>query len=58
MYYLQHYVIDWDKVKTVEDLKIILQAMEPTFEMYQVNRHPELKPYVVLVDKNPQATMD
>lgn len=32
MYYLDHYVIDWDKVKTVEDLKRLIAAMQIAFE--------------------------
>lgn len=32
MYYLNHYVVDWEKVRTFEDLKRIVQAFEPTFE--------------------------
>ena len=32
MYLLQHYVIDWDKVKTQEDLIIILKNLNLGFE--------------------------
>ncbi len=32
MYLLQHYVIDWDKVKTHEDLIIILKSLDLGFE--------------------------
>jgi len=32
MYYLHHYVIQWDRVRTVDDLKRILQALQITFD--------------------------
>ena len=32
MYFLNHYVIDWDKVKTLEDMKRLLEAMQIAFE--------------------------
>lgn len=32
MYLLQHYVIDWDKVKTRDDLIEILKNMNLSFE--------------------------
>lgn len=32
MYYLNHYVIDWDKVKDLRDVKRILMALQITFE--------------------------
>ena len=32
MYLLQHYVIDWDKVKTQEDLITILKNLQLRFE--------------------------
>lgn len=32
MYYVNHYVIDWDKVQTLDDLKRLLAAMQFTFE--------------------------
>jgi hypothetical protein len=32
MYYLDHYVIDWDKVKTLEDVKRLLAATDISFE--------------------------
>ena len=32
MYYLSHYVIDWDKVQTLDDLKRIVAAVQITFE--------------------------
>ena len=32
MYYLHHYVIDWEKVKTLEDVKRLIAAMNITFE--------------------------
>ncbi len=27
MYYSQHYVVDWDKVESLDDLKLIVSAM-------------------------------
>ena len=32
MYLLQHYVIDWDKVKTQEDVITILKELQLGFE--------------------------
>jgi len=32
MYYTNHYVIDWDKVESLEDLKKLIKAMEISFE--------------------------
>lgn len=32
MYYVNHYVIDWDKVRDVQDLKRILMALQIAFE--------------------------
>lgn len=32
MYYLKHYVIDWEKVKTLDDVQRLLHAMNVTFE--------------------------
>ena len=32
MYYTSHYVIDWDKVETLEDMKLLISAMEISFE--------------------------
>ena len=32
MYLLQHYVIDWDKVKTQEDIITILKDLQLGFE--------------------------
>lgn len=50
MYFLHHYVIDYDKINTVEDIKRILQALEIAFE--QGNKGVQsIKDLVVLVDK-------
>jgi len=51
MYYTSHYVIDWDKVETLEDMKLLISAMEITFEPNSPNlpsimhlvRHEEKK---------------
>lgn len=32
MYWLNHYVIDWDKVQTLDDMKRIIAAIDITFE--------------------------
>ena len=32
MYYLQHWVIDWEKVQTLDDLKRIVAAMNIAFD--------------------------
>ncbi len=32
MYYTHHYVIDWNKVKTLEDMKLLIAAIEIAFE--------------------------
>lgn len=32
MYYTNHYVIDWEKVQTLDDIKLLLQSLQITFE--------------------------
>ena len=32
MYFLNQYVIDWDKVQSLDDMKRLLMAVEFTFE--------------------------
>ena len=32
VYYTTHYVIDWDKVETLEDMKLLLKAIDFAFE--------------------------
>jgi len=32
MYWLNHYVIDWSKVQTLDDMKRIIAAVQITFE--------------------------
>jgi len=32
VYWTHHYVIDWDKVQTVDDLKRLLRAMQISFD--------------------------
>lgn len=32
MYFVNHFVIDWDKVQTIDDIKRILQVVCPAFE--------------------------
>lgn len=37
VYYLNHYVIDWDKVLTLDDVKRVLKAMDIAFEPDYLN---------------------
>jgi len=32
VYYTSHYVIDWNKVETLEDMKLLLKAIDFAFE--------------------------
>jgi len=48
MYFLQHYVIDWDKVKTQEDLITILKNLHLGFE----NPSEDLKKLCKFVNKS------
>jgi hypothetical protein len=32
MYWLGHYVVDWDRVQTLDDVKVILKALDIAFE--------------------------
>ncbi len=48
MYLLQHYVIDWDKVKTQEDLITILKNLNLGFD----NPSDDLIPLCKLVNKS------
>lgn len=56
MYYLDHYVIDWDNVKTLDDIKRILavsiQAFERTVDVSTI------QDLVVLEKKYHQQTFD
>jgi hypothetical protein len=57
MYYLNHYVVDWDKVTTLDDIKRLLAALDLSFEPDRDLRL--IEDLVLLVPKNPpQATMD
>lgn len=56
VYYTQHYVIDWDKVKSVEDIKVILKAMRITFEP-DFGRLAEVGDFVRLEEKPPIGKM-
>jgi hypothetical protein len=47
-YYLQHYVIDWDKVKTNNDLIVILKELNLGFD----NPSEELKKMCKFVNKS------
>jgi hypothetical protein len=48
MYLLQHWIIDWDKVKTQEDLIIILKNLQLGFE----NPSEDLKKLCKFVNKS------
>ncbi len=37
MYQLNHFVIDWEKVQTLDDLKRLIAAMDITFEPNNTN---------------------
>lgn len=43
---IKRYVIDYDKVKTLEDVIFILRNMDIGFYGNYLEEHPELKPYV------------
>ena len=48
MYFLNHYVIDWEQVKTLEDIKRLLQkldfAFEPTVDVESIKDLVQLVP--------------
>ena len=52
VYYTQHYVIDWDKVESLEDIKTLLRAMSITFEP-DFHRLSDLGDLVRLEPKTP-----
>ena len=54
MYWLQHYVVDWDKVETIEDIKKILTALQISFEQ-DCSGLADIKDLIKLVDKNEQT---
>jgi len=58
MYWLNHYVIDWSKVQTLDDMKRIIAAVQITFE----RDSPMLDSIKDLVREEPKgepmATMD
>ena len=56
MYLFQHYVIDWDKVKTQEDLITILKNLDIRFE----NPSEDLKKLCKFVNKSngQEVTLD
>ena len=51
MYYYDHYVIDWEKVKTLDDIKRLLSAMQIAFEP----NNPHLKNVKDLVYSEPKT---
>jgi hypothetical protein len=50
MYYLQHYKINFEKVKTTEDVIRILKALDISIELNNQSVN-EIKDLLVLVDK-------
>ena len=50
MYYVSHYVIDWDKVQSLEDVKRLLKAMNVAFEI----DNPKLEEIIDLVKLEPK----
>lgn len=58
MYYLDHYVIDWSKVQTLDDMKRLIAAMQITFEPNNPNIE-SIKDLVRMEKKHPPiAVMD
>lgn len=58
MYYLHHYVIDWEKVQSLDDMKRLLAAMQIAFERDHKSIE-SIKDLVQLEPKgSPIATMD
>lgn len=58
MYYLEHYVIDWEKVQSLDDMKRLLAAMQIAFEPDHKNIE-SIQDLVRLEPKgSPIATMD
>jgi hypothetical protein len=54
MYLLQHYVVQWDRVKTFEDLKKVMSAMDFRFEQ-DYKYLDDVIEYCDLVDKTPSG---
>lgn len=52
MDWLTHYVVDWDKVQTLDDLKRIIAAVDITFELDS----PHLKSIKDLLREEPKGT--
>jgi hypothetical protein len=50
VYFVQHYVIDWDKVQTLDDLKRIVASIQFSFEP-NCPQIESIKDLVQLVDK-------
>jgi len=58
LYYLNHYVIDWTKVKTLDDMKRLIAAAQISFEPNNPNIG-NIKDLVRLEEKaSPITTMD
>lgn len=47
MYFVNHFIIDFDKVKDIEDIKTILKSIHISFEQIT----PELEPFCKYVNK-------
>jgi len=52
MYYLDHYVIDWSQVTTLDDLKRLVTAMQISFEP----DNPHLAEIQDLVRREPKGS--
>lgn len=52
MYSAQVFLIDWDKVKTVDDIKRILMTIAPVFDPYEADV-TLIKDLVTLHDRPP-----
>ena len=56
-YFTQHYVVDWNKVKTFEDLIRVLKVMEISFEQ-DTTFLSNIMDLVTLQDKDLEWTYD
>ncbi|MCR4300747.1 MAG: hypothetical protein NUV51_03980 [Sulfuricaulis sp.] len=58
MYYTDHYIIDWDSVQTLDDIKLLIAAVQIAFEP----DHPRITSIMHLVRLVPKSasavTMD
>lgn len=57
MYYVNNYVIDWDKVNSFGDIKRILMALDISFEMNN-NQINHIEDLLILKEKQHKPTYD